>query len=99
MHTTEKSPAVYIMASRRNGILYTGVTSDLPRRVSEHRQGMRPGFTQRYGCHTLVRMEFHETMDAAIAREKQIKSGSRKKKLALIEANNPQWKDLYGKLF
>jgi len=82
------------MASGRNGTIYTGVTSDLVKRVWQHRQGLA-GFTQRYGCKMLVWYELHGEMLSAIAREKQIKAGSRKKKLALIEALNPQWRDLY----
>ena len=93
-----REPAVYIMASRRIGTLYTGVTSDLSRRVYEHREHRVPGFTARYGCTLLVWYERYERMVDAIAREKQIKGGSRAKKLALIEALNPQWRDLYGDL-
>jgi predicted GIY-YIG superfamily endonuclease len=89
---------VYIVASARNGTLYTGVTSNLPRRTFEHREGTIPGFTSRYGCKLLVWYELHATMEAAIAREKQIKGGSRKKKLALIEAMNPSWRDLFDDL-
>lgn len=91
-----KQPAVYIMANKRNGTLYTGVTSNLPQRVWQHREGVVDSFTKRYGCKMLVWFEMHETMEAAILREKQIKAGSRKKKLALIESFNPQWRDLYG---
>ena len=91
-----KQPAVYIMASARNGTLYTGVTSNLPQRAWQHREGLMPGFTQKYGCKILVFYEMYETMDDAIGREKQIKAGSRKKKLALIETANPAWRDLYG---
>ena len=83
-----KQPAVYIMASGRNGTLYTGVTSNVPRRAFEHRGGAVPGFTSRYGCKLLVWYEVHATMPDAITREKQIKGGSRKKKLALIESMN-----------
>jgi predicted GIY-YIG superfamily endonuclease len=90
-----KHPAVYIMASRRNGTLYVGVTSDIGRRAFEHRTGAVKGFSQRYGCRTLVWFEPHERMGESIAREKQIKSGSRKDKLALIERDNPGWMDLY----
>ncbi len=93
-----KQPAVYIMASGRNGTLYTGVTSSLPRRAFEHREGAVPSFTSRYGCKLLVWYEMHTTMADAIAREKQIKGGSRKKKLALIEAMNPSWRDLFDDL-
>ena len=93
-----RNPAVYIMANTRNGTIYTGVISNLSRRAWEHREGMVPGFTALYGCKLLVWYEFHETMPSAIGREKQIKAGSRKKKLALIEASNPAWRDLYGDL-
>jgi len=93
-----KQPAVYILANRRNGTLYTGVTSNLPQRAWEHRIGAAPGFSLRYGCKTLVWYELHSTMLGAIAREKQIKGGSRKRKLALIEALNPAWRDLYDDL-
>jgi len=93
-----QQPAVYIMASRRNGTLYTGVTSNLVQRVHQHREGLVPGFTARYGCRLLVWYECHDEMLAAIAREKQIKGGSRRKKLALVEATNPAWRDLYEDL-
>jgi len=86
------------MASARNGTLYTGVTSDLPRRAFDHREGTVPGFTSRHGCKLLVWYELHATMPDAIAREKQIKGGSRKKKLALIESTNPAWRDLFDEL-
>ncbi|MEK7106651.1 MAG: GIY-YIG nuclease family protein [Patescibacteria group bacterium] len=91
-------PCVYILASRRNGTLYTGVTSHLEKRLQEHRSGAIDGFTKKYHVHTLVYFEVHETMEDAISREKQIKSGSRKKKLALIESVNPAWRDLSGEL-
>ena len=93
-----KQPCVYIMASKRLGTLYTGVTSNLPRRAFEHREGLVKGFSTKYGCKVLVWYELHETMIDAIAREKQIKGGSRAKKLALIEALNPEWKDLHETL-
>ncbi|HZS84338.1 MAG TPA: GIY-YIG nuclease family protein [Stellaceae bacterium] len=86
------------MASRRNGTLYTGVTSNLPQRVHQHRESLVPGFAARYGCKTLVWYEIFDEMLPAIAREKQIKAGSRAKKLALIETLNPDWRDLYGDL-
>ena len=89
-----KQPAVYIIASRRNGTIYTGVTSDLVRRVWQHKEGS-VGFTARYGCKLLVWYEIHEEMLPAIAREKQLKAGSRRRKLALIEAMNPEWDDLW----
>jgi predicted GIY-YIG superfamily endonuclease len=92
-----KQPAVYIMASRRNGTLYTGVTSNLAQRVWQHKSGTT-GFTHQYGCKQLVWYEAHEEMLAAIAREKQIKGGSRARKLALIEELNPDWKDLFDEL-
>ncbi|MCJ2188651.1 GIY-YIG nuclease family protein [Novosphingobium beihaiensis] len=89
-------PAVYIMASARNGTLYVGVTSWLPKRVWEHREGVIDGFTARYDCKLLVWFELHATMEHAILREKQIKGGSRRKKLSLIETANPQWRDLFA---
>jgi putative endonuclease len=91
-----RAPCVYIIANDRNGTLYTGVTSNLPRRIHQHREGLGEGFTRRYQCKLLVFYETHERMDEAIAREKQIKGGSRARKLALIEAMNPQWRDLYA---
>ncbi len=94
-----KQPAVYIMASGRNGTLYVGVTSNLPQRTYQHREGLVPGFTLRYGCKSLVWYEVHDDMANAIAREKQIKGGSRRKKLELIEAMNPDWLDLFESLF
>jgi predicted GIY-YIG superfamily endonuclease len=93
-----RTPCVYIMASKRNGTLYTGVTSNLARRAYEHREGLTPGFTTRYGCKRLVFYEHYERIDEAIAREKQIKGGSRANKVALIEAMNPEWRDLYETL-
>jgi putative endonuclease len=90
-----KEPAIYIMASRRNGTLYTGVTSNLSERVYQHKQRRTPGFTARYNCILLVYYEFYEDMLTAIDREKQIKAGSRHKKLELIERMNPSWRDLY----
>ncbi len=86
------------MANRRNGTLYTGVASDLLRRVYEHREAIAPGFSTRYACKMLVWYEAHDDMVYAIAREKQIKAGSRRNKLALIEALNPDWRDLYEDL-
>ena len=83
------------MASGRNGTLYTGVTSDLAQRVYQHREGVADGFTKKHGCKLLVWFERHDSMEAAIAREKQIKAGNRRKKLALIEAENPTWRDLF----
>ena len=93
-----KQLCVYIMASKRNGTLYTGVTASLPHRAHQHRTGAAPGFTKQYGCKLLVWYEFLPTMVEAIAREKQIKSGPRATKLALIAAMNPEWADLYETL-
>jgi predicted GIY-YIG superfamily endonuclease len=86
------------MASGRNGTLYTGVTSDLSQRAHQHGEGLTDGFTRRYRRHLLVFHEFYERTDESIAREKPIKSGSRVKKMALIEAVNPQWKAHDGDL-
>jgi putative endonuclease len=91
-----KQPCVYILASRRNGTIYTGVTSDLVKRVWEHKSDLVEGFTKKYGVHTLVWYEMHERMDAAITREKQIKEWKRAWKLELIEKTNPGWRDLYA---
>ena len=93
-----REPAVYMMASERNGTLYVGVTADLSRRVFEHREGVQDGFTKRYGCKRLVWYERYDLIVDAILREKQIKAGSRRAKLDLIEALNPSWDDLYGGL-
>lgn len=90
-----RQSAVYIMASRRNGTLYTGVAANLVQRVAQHRESVIEGFTRQYGCKPLVYYEVHAEMLEAIAREKQIKAGSRRKKLALIEGMNPHWADLY----
>jgi putative endonuclease len=83
------------MASKRNGTLYTGVTSDLVKCVWQHRNGLGEGFTKRYRCKTLVWYQAFDTMEQAILREKQIKAGSRADKLAIIEATNPDWWDLW----
>ncbi|MCE3255236.1 MAG: endonuclease [Rickettsiaceae bacterium] len=92
---SEKHPAIYIVANRRNGTLYTGVTSDLPKRIWEHKNSIAKGFNGRYKCNLLVYHEYFDSMEYAIEREKQIKAGSRKDKLKLIEAFNPNWVDLY----
>ncbi len=91
-------PCVYMLASRRNGTLYVGVTSDLIKRIWEHKSDAVDGFTKRYGVHTLVWYEAHEEMLPAIAREKAIKEWKRKWKLELIEKANPGWRDLYQDL-
>jgi len=93
-----KQPCVYILASRRNGTLYVGVTSDLVKRVWEHKNNVVEGFTRRYGVHMLVWFEFHENMLDAIKREKTIKGWKRNWRLELIEAVNPDWRDLYIEL-
>jgi len=90
--------AVYIMASRRNGTLYTGVTSDLARRAYEHREGLLPGFTSTYGVKKLVYYEPFEDIGLAIRREKRIKKYPRQWKINLIEGQNPHWLDLYNVL-
>ena len=94
----EWKPAIYIMTNKRNGTLYTGVTNNLLTRLYQHKQGVQPGFTKQYGCTQLVYYELYADMLSAIAREKQIKASSRKKKLALIEGINPRWLDLYETL-
>ena len=88
------APTVYLLASKRNGTLYTGVTSDLPARVHQHRIGAVRGFTRDYGVRMLVWFEQHSTMEQAILREKRIKKWNRAWKLDLIEAINPDWRDL-----
>jgi putative endonuclease len=90
-----KQPCVYILASRRNGTLYVGVTSDLARRAWEHRVGELEGFTKYYGVHRLVYAEFHASMTDAILREKRMKRWCRAWKIELIERDNPTWRDLY----
>ena len=90
----EAVPTVYLLASRRNGTLYVGVTSDLVARVHQHRAGLLSGFTRDYGVKWLVWFEHHATMEAAIQREKRIKKWNRAWKLDLIETGNPQWRDL-----
>ena len=90
---------VYIMASGRNGTIYVGVTSDLARRVYQHRSGEVEGFTSRHGVKQLVWYEAHDDVTAAIQREKNIKHWSRAWKLALVEKDNPDWRDLYEDLF
>ena len=89
---------VYILASQRNGTLYVGVSSNLVQRVWQHQNNLVDGFTKKYGVHTLVWYEAHETMGSAIAREKALKGWRRTWKLDLIEATNPTWRDLYGEI-
>ena len=95
----ERQFACYILASARNGTLYVGVTSNLPRRAWEHREGVVDGFSKEYGCKTLVWYELHENAESAITREKQLKKWNRAWKLSLIERANPEWKDLGVGLF
>ena len=91
-------PAVYILASRRNGTLYIGVTSNLIQRIWQHREGTVPGFTDSYGVKLLVFYEMHATMEAAITREKRLKKWERLWKLRLIEETNPEWQDLWPQI-
>jgi len=90
-----RQPAVYMLASKKNGTLYIGVTSDLVKRVWEHKQNVVKGFTERYHIHQLVWYELHETMESAIKKEKMLKNWKRDWKLELIEESNPNWQDLY----
>ena len=90
-----KQPCVYLLASRHYGTLYTGVTSNLLRRVSQHREVVMDGFTKKYCVHTLVWFEFHASMQEAIGREKSIKEWRRVDKVVLIETCNPYWLDLF----
>jgi putative endonuclease len=92
-------PCVYILANKRNGTLYIGVTSDLVKRLWEHRQKLVDGFTKEYSVTRLVFFEFHDSMPDAILREKQMKRWNRAWKIALIEKNNPTWRDLADDFF
>jgi len=94
----EKQPCVYILASKRNGTLYTGVTSNLLKRVWEHKNNLVESFTSKYDVHTLVWYEMHESMESAIHREKTIKNWKRGWKIEMIEEVNPRWEDLYQNL-
>jgi putative endonuclease len=94
----EQQPCVYLLASKRNGTLYTGVTSNLIKRVWEHKNNLVEGFTSRYRVHTLVWYEIHETIETAIQREKEIKNWKRAWKIKTIEELNPGWRDLYSEL-
>jgi len=96
--TQKKLPCVYLLASKPNGTLYVGVTSDLVKRVWEHKDDLVEGFTSKYGVHLLVYYEMHEDMLGAITREKQIKKWNRSWKLKLIERDNPEWKDLWAEV-
>jgi putative endonuclease len=90
-----KQPAVYIVASKRNGTLYTGVTSNIVKRIWEHKNNLIEGFTKKYNIHRLIYFELHNDMSNAITREKQIKKWRRAWKLRLIEEHNPEWRDLW----
>jgi putative endonuclease len=91
-------PAVYILASQRNGTLYTGVTSSIIKRIWEHKNDFAEGFSKRYGVHLLVYFELHSTMNSAITREKQIKKWNRAWKIKLIKTDNPDWRDLWQEI-
>ncbi len=97
-YVRERQPCVYILASKRNGTLYIGVTSDPIKRVWEHKNDLVEGFTRQYKIHLLVWYELHETMESAIMREKALKEWNRGWKLRLIEDENPEWNDLYPSL-
>ncbi|QLH43874.1 MAG: GIY-YIG nuclease family protein [Coxiellaceae bacterium] len=92
----EKSFYVYILTNKRNGTLYIGVTSDLLKRIGQHKSGVIPGFTQKYNTKMLVYYEQHNHAESAIHREKRLKEWKRTWKLALIERQNPSWRDLYS---
>ena len=94
----EKDFHVYIIASKRNGTLYIGVTSNLIKRVYQHKNNLLEGFTSKYAVHLLVYYEKHLSADSAIRREKRLKSWKRQWKLALIEKENPKWLDLYSEI-
>jgi len=91
----DKQPAVYILANKRNGTLYVGVTSDLLKRIWEHKNNIVEGFAKHYNVHQLVWFELYENMESAINREKRLKNWKRGWKLELIESKNPDWLDLY----
>ena len=94
----ERQPCVYLLASKRNGTLYAGVTSNLVKRIWEHKHHVVDGFTKKYGVEILGWYEAHETMESAISREKAIKNWKREWKIKVIEMMNPQWLDLYSVL-
>ena len=94
----KKVPCVYILASKRNGTIYIGVTSNVVQRVWQHKKNLVKGFSERHNIHTLVWYEIHETMESALLREKRLKNWHRNWKLRLIEEANPQWQDLFPDL-
>ncbi len=93
-----KNYYIYVMASKKNGTLYTGITNDLIKRVYEHKNNLVPGFTNKYTVHDLVYYEHTTEIETAIKREKQLKKWNREWKIRLIEEKNPDWKDLYKEL-
>ncbi len=95
----QKQFAVYIMTNKKEGVLYVGVTSNLPQRVWQHKNKVVDGFTKKYNLHLLVWYEQHENAESAILREKRLKKYRREAKIKLIEKDNPEWKDLYEALF
>jgi putative endonuclease len=97
-HKTVKNPAIYIITNKKYGTLYVGVTSNLPQRIYQHKQGLIEGFSKKYDLKNLVYYEVFDDMTNAIEREKQIKAGNRKKKIELIELMNKEWKDLYDSI-
>ena len=96
--TNEKQPAVYILASKRNGTFYIGVTNRLMQRIWQHRNDVTEGFSKKYQTHMLVYFELHSDMESAIVREKQLKKWERQWKIRLIEKTNPYWRDLYSEI-
>ena len=98
MNEDSKGGYVYLMTNKRNTVIYTGVTSDLVKRVFEHKEKLTRGFTQKYNVNKLVYYETFDDIESAIEREKQIKAGSRAKKLQLIQSTNPKFRDLYEEL-
>ena len=90
-----KQPAIYIVTNKKNGVLYTGVTSNIIKRIYEHKYSIKKGFSAKYNCKLLVFFEIHDSLESAINREKQIKAGTRDKKIQLIEEFNSEWRDLY----
>jgi len=93
-----KQPCVYILASKKNGVLYIGVTSNLVKRIWEHKNNVVEGFTHKYNVHNLVWFELHDNMDSAITQEKKLKNWQRDWKVKLIEKGNPEWLDLYSSI-
>ena len=93
------TPAIYIMANESNDILYIGVTQDLIKRVWQHKNDIFPGFTRKYHVHRLVYYEFHEAFESAIMRGKQLKKWNRRKKIELIEKENPRWDELWEEIY